>query len=365
MDFFISIIEPYTYKLIVDAGYRQFIGLIITISSGIFSILFGSLWQIANHRFNLNKFFTDLNNNINTLDNDKKKSLLTAYKEYVTLDNSDRFPLLIMTLISYVYFISIFTISVLIWFYVTLIRDNTKMEVGGFVFGLTGLILFHLIIAIMFRTYRPTRYVGISRKIRNCFLECDEEEKKMSKNYRCVTLRGAITAGVFGAIAFALAFGLGGIVNAATGVPLTGGILNGIIVGAVITLALIRTENEFGVATILWIVFTSLAIGTTTFGPPGLYKVPVGFASGLIWDISLWLLQKRSNKLRYPVSSGIGAVAITILVFFAVKFIGLPSADKLQQALVFLVPMNLVISALGAMLGVWLHNRFFSQDAED
>lgn len=185
---------------------------------------------------------------------------------------------------------------------------------------------------------------------------------KNPKDYQHVTLRGAITAGVFGAIAFVLAFGLGGIVNAATGVPLSGGVLNGVVVGAVITLALIRTENEFGVATILWIVFTALAIGTTTFGPPGPYKVLVGIASGLIWDICLWLL--RCSKLKYPVSAGIGSVAITILVFLAVKLIGLPAADKLQKALAILVPMNCIISALGAWFGIWLHNRFFAQDAE-
>lgn len=186
--------------------------------------------------------------------------------------------------------------------------------------------------------------------------------EKENNSYKFVNLRGAITAGIFGAIAFVLAFGLGSVINAATGIPLTGGITNGVIVGAVVTLALIRAEKQFGAATLLWTVFTLLAVGTATFGPPGWYKIIVGLLSGLIWDICLWILANR--KWKYEIAAGFGAVAITVLVFAGVSIIGLPAAETLRKALVFLIPMNFVISFLGAWFGEWLHRRYFDTNAE-
>ncbi|MCK4223712.1 MAG: hypothetical protein KAX39_00940 [candidate division Zixibacteria bacterium] len=71
--------------------------------------------------------------------------------------------------------------------------------------------------------------------------------------------------GVMGALSFVLAFVLGNAVNAATGIPLTGGIVNGIIVGIMLTLG-VKGVDKFGAATTLWLIFAILAIPTTTLG---------------------------------------------------------------------------------------------------
>jgi len=182
----------------------------------------------------------------------------------------------------------------------------------------------------------------------------DNDMKKQNK----WTGQHALFAGLLGAVAFILAFVLGSAVNALTGIPLTGGVLNGIVVGAVITVA-IKGVDRFGAATLTWFVFTVIAIPTITFGPQGVYKPVVGVLSGLVWDSVIWLFKKLNmDKAGYIVGAGFGAAAITLGVFGAALLIGLPAADRLRSALAFLVPLNFVISAGGAWAGLWLFDNY-------
>lgn len=173
-----------------------------------------------------------------------------------------------------------------------------------------------------------------------------------------LSYKQAFYIGVMGAISFVLAFVLGSAINALTGIPLTGGILNGIIVGAMITIG-IKGVDKFGAATLIWFVFTIFAIPTITFGPPGWYKVIVGLISGIIWDILISLFKR--SKFGYIFSAGVGAVAITYGVFIAVKILGLPAAEKLAKALYLLLPLNFIISSIGAMVGLWLFGKYISK----
>jgi len=173
-----------------------------------------------------------------------------------------------------------------------------------------------------------------------------------------ISPKQALYIGAIGAISFVLAFVLGSAVNALTGIPLTGGILNGIIVGAIITIG-IKGVDRFGAATLIWFVFTIFAIPTLTFGPPGWYKVILGIIVGFIWDLIISLF--RRNKLGYILSAGVGASAITYGVFMAIKYLGLPAAEKLAKALYFLIPMNFAISCVGALVGLWLFRKHLSK----
>lgn len=164
----------------------------------------------------------------------------------------------------------------------------------------------------------------------------------------------ALYIGAMGAISFVLAFVLGSVVNAITGIPLTGGILNGVVVGAMITIG-IKGVDKFGAATLIWFVFTIFAIPTITFGPPGWYKVIVGIISGFVWDLVISLFKR--SKFGYIFSAGVGASAITYGVFIAAKMLGLPAAERLAKFLYFLIPMNFVISCIGAVVGLWLFTR--------
>ena len=183
--------------------------------------------------------------------------------------------------------------------------------------------------------------------------------QKMKNN---ITTKHAMFLGAIAVIAFILAFGLGVAVNTLTGIPLTGGIINGIIVGSVITIG-VKGANRFGSATIIWVVFAILAIPTTTFGFPGWYKPIVGFFSGLIWDILVFFIFNKSrNFLKYIVPAGFGAVAITIGVFMFMGWFGIPGYDRLKEFLPYLAPIYFLISAVGAWLGLILYKKYLSSN---
>lgn len=172
-----------------------------------------------------------------------------------------------------------------------------------------------------------------------------------------LSTKQATYLGAMGALSFALAFLLGGAINALTGIPLTGGIVNGIVVGAMLTIG-VRGVDKFWSATIIWLVFSVFAIPTITLGPPGWYKVIVGVLVGVMWDAIIGVFRRTS--FGYILGAGIGAVGITVGVFVAASLLGLPAAGRLAKALVFLVPLNLLISMAGGWVGLRLFDRYFA-----
>lgn len=168
------------------------------------------------------------------------------------------------------------------------------------------------------------------------------------------TAKEYLYLGVMGAVSFVLAFVLGSAVNIATGIPLTGGIVNGIIVGVMLTVG-IKGVDKFGAGTVLWTIFSILAIPTATLGPPGVYKPVVGVLAGLTWDSIISLFKRR--KLGYILGGAIGSIVIIWGVFFAATLLGLPAAEKLRGALVFLAPFNGFLGAVSVYLGLVIFDK--------
>jgi len=173
-----------------------------------------------------------------------------------------------------------------------------------------------------------------------------------------MTAREYMFLGVMGAVSFVCAFALGTGLNAATGIPMVGGLVNGIVVGVLLTVGA-KGVPKFGAPTLLWTLLSVFAIPTLTVGPPGLQKVVVGVATGFIWD--LVVLAFRWRTAGYVLGAGIGSVAATLGVFAASLLLGLPAAEKLAKALVLVLPLNFVIGAISGYLGVLLFDRRVSR----
>jgi hypothetical protein len=169
-----------------------------------------------------------------------------------------------------------------------------------------------------------------------------------------ITIKQYMFLGAMGAISFVLAWVLGSAVNVATGTPLMGGILNGLIVGVVLTIAL-KVVEKFWAATILWLIFGILAIPTITLGPPGIYKIIVGLVVGFVWDIILWI-SKRSNAgyiiggASMSITSMLGVLAFMILL-------GLPGLEKLQSIIAYLLVFYAILGAISVYIGILIYQR--------
>lgn len=164
---------------------------------------------------------------------------------------------------------------------------------------------------------------------------------------------------IFGIIAFVIAFGLGSILTMTTGIPLVGGLLNGVLTGIVLTVGLLSRRYIFG-ATIMWIAFALAATITTTLGPPGIYKVAIGLIAGLLWDfVYSWISQYKKWGLIVGGLLGSTSIMFSMIFFLRVGF-GENATDALEkyesQFLVILL-MNLVITLVGILLGIQLYNK--------
>jgi hypothetical protein len=156
----------------------------------------------------------------------------------------------------------------------------------------------------------------------------------------------------FGLAGFVVAFTLGSALTLTTGIPLLGGLLNGVLVSAILTIGRLAI-GPFGTATVMWLAFSLPATLTTTLGPPGWYKVPIAVVAGLIWDIVYHAFRKSTFGLYC--GAVLGALSIMGLLILAL-WLGFgkdaeAALKKYMGALPFLLAINVTVTAIGVYLG--------------
>lgn len=163
-----------------------------------------------------------------------------------------------------------------------------------------------------------------------------------------------VLAGVFGALTFVVAFALGAGIILATGIPATGGLVN--IFAAVLLMIIgIRIVPKFGFATLAMAIMFSIAIPTIIGGPPGVYKVVNGILIGLSFDIVALLLGR--TRWGYVVAGSFASVISLLCVYFALVILQLPGIEKLEPLLKFLIPVQAINGALGALVANLLFDK--------
>ncbi len=172
-----------------------------------------------------------------------------------------------------------------------------------------------------------------------------------------VTKRQIFASVGFGVSAFVVAVALGSFITVSTGIPLAGGLLNGILTTILLTVGLLATRF-FGAATVMWLVFSTLAVWTTTLGPPGIYKIAIGFLAGSLWDLIYTLLGK--GRLGLYTGAIVGAASIMLSLIAALSFgFGKDPAvalAKYEQAFWILMSINMVVTTAGVYLGEVVYN---------
>ena len=174
---------------------------------------------------------------------------------------------------------------------------------------------------------------------------------------------GVSFAGVtFGVVAFLIAFGLGTALTVGTGIPLLGGLLNGILVSMVLTIGLLAL-NRFGSATLMWFVLGVCAIPTTTLGPQGAYKIIIALVAGLIWDIIYFGF--RRNRLALYFGAVIAAMSIMGLLIVALSLgFGQNATEALSKyikVIYVIILINLIVTLVGVTTGDILYKKRLSK----
>lgn len=165
----------------------------------------------------------------------------------------------------------------------------------------------------------------------------------------------------FGLAAFLIAFTLGTALTAGTGIPLLGGLLNGILVSMVLTIGIVSI-NKFGTSTIMWLVLSVCAIPTTTLGPQGVYKVVIAIIAGAIWDFIYFGFKRKRFFLYF--GALVAALAIMGLLIAALSFgFGNNAAEalaKYKKALLVIIVINIIVTLSGVSLGDYLYRKRLS-----
>lgn len=163
---------------------------------------------------------------------------------------------------------------------------------------------------------------------------------------------------VFAVSAFLVAVGLGTAINIAFGVPLLGGIVNGVLTAGILTIGLLTVPRWFA-ATTMWFVFSCLCVPTATLGPPGLYKIPIGLVAGLLWDAVYQAARRRLAGLL--IGALLGAVSIIGSMLILLRLVAGEGMTEVYQRYVTFIwailGINALATTLGVLLGSWLFQR--------
>lgn len=108
--------------------------------------------------------------------------------------------------------------------------------------------------------------------------------------------RSMLLAGVNTALLFALNFVSGQALSAMFTIPGLSGVVTGFTVPFFLTMTFLITRGH-GTFTVMWTLYSVAAIPTLLMGPPGPYKVFIGFAAGLVFDFTVYLWRGRAIGL--------------------------------------------------------------------
>jgi hypothetical protein len=139
-----------------------------------------------------------------------------------------------------------------------------------------------------------------------------------------------------------------------TGIPGAGFLVDTLFVVALATISILILR-KFWVFTLIAVIVCALAIPTNILGPPGVYKLAIGFFLGFLGDLFIFLFRYR--RIGYVLSITLANICIFPVMFFALRLLGLPGAEELLKSLALLMVIALVEGIVGAIIGLWLYER--------
>ena len=158
------------------------------------------------------------------------------------------------------------------------------------------------------------------------------------------------------ALLFVLNFTIGAGIIAATGIPASSALIDGITNLAVVTFVAL-VLRKFGAIALLYLVYAIIALPThMAGGPPGfILKIPFLAGSALLFDLTIYLLKYRKSGfiIGLPILTLFG-FALYIATYY---FLGMPEFQKLLTALPVIFVSFTVLGYIGMWIGFKIYNR--------
>lgn len=170
-----------------------------------------------------------------------------------------------------------------------------------------------------------------------------------------LTVRGAIIAGAIAGLLYGVNFGLQLLVGI---FQMTGatGFITGFTVPFFLGIAS-RGNKQWGTATVIWTLYSALAIPTALMGPPGAYKLIIGLFGGIAYDVGYCGLRCKDFALYIAL---VLFVAVLGLGFYGVYALGLMPDVTGGSVVKILLGVSLVFTIEGLIstrLAIWFHEH--------
>ncbi len=168
------------------------------------------------------------------------------------------------------------------------------------------------------------------------------------------TVRQLVFMALLGAITFVFDLAIVSGIDASTGIPGAGFMVDTIFVVALMTIGGLVIKR-FGVFSSIALIYGVLAVPTTVFGPPGVYKIVLSLVLGLVADAVVYFFKYK--RIGFYSAMAIGNVFGLPLFLLALRWLGLPGSAELASAFWVIFAITVVESLIGAWLGLWLFER--------
>jgi len=174
-----------------------------------------------------------------------------------------------------------------------------------------------------------------------------------------LSIRGAIIAGTFAGVLFGVNFCFQALVGF-FGMPGASGFITGLTVPFALALVS-QTNKEWGSATLVWTLYSLLAIPTLLMGLPGPYKLVLGLLGGLAYDFGYCGLKFR--KIGLYVSLVLYTFVLALGFYCVWKFGLFP--NMAQKNVIRILAIICTVFLIEGFISTWFSIWFYKNRLTD
>lgn len=162
-----------------------------------------------------------------------------------------------------------------------------------------------------------------------------------------------------GVATWVVAAATGQLIVFATGVNASSSLLNGFIVPFLLVFGVLPSKSKFPV-TVAFTIYGVLATFTVLLGPPGLQKIPVAFAAGLVTDLLILLLNKKlkiNESISYCIAFAVWGALLAVLARVLYEIMELPGKEKFIELFWVMVVAFIVEATIAGFVAVKIYHK--------
>jgi len=175
---------------------------------------------------------------------------------------------------------------------------------------------------------------------------------KLNKTDSASRLKQFGYIGALAAMLFVLNMVVGATISYATGVPFITGFATGFTVPFFFAITYLQTKR-IGSVTLLWTLYSILAIPTVLMGPPGVYKVVIGILAGAAYDLGVFVFRRGTFSLFAGIT--LYTAALIALFLLAYNFLDLPGKEQITTLAWLVGSIFWIEGIISTALGVWFY----------